>query len=157
MSARPTAPDRIVSRERFGSLRDVPPLTGRCLCGTVQFSVAEPPIVAGYCHCRRCQRRTGTAASPQARLAPGSLEVTAGADFVTEYLAETGNPKYFCSACGGALWSRRRDDREAVFVRLGAFDGDPGVRPSFRQFVAFAAPWESLPDDGLERFPDARP
>jgi hypothetical protein len=83
--------------------------------------------------------------------------VTEGADLVGEYLPETGNPKFFCVACGGALWSRRRDDPEAVFVRLGVFDGDPGVRPSFRQFVAYAAPWEPLPDDGLERFPEGRP
>jgi hypothetical protein len=37
-------------------------------------------------------------------------------------------------------------------IRLGAFDGDPGVRPSWRTFVANAATWEPIPDDGLERF-----
>ncbi len=37
-------------------------------------------------------------------------------------------------------------------VRLGAFDGDPGVRPSWRAFVGFAPPWEPVPDDGLERY-----
>ena len=44
-----------------------------------------------------------------------------------------------------------------ISVRLGAFDDDPGVRPSYRQFVAYAVPWEPLPDDGLERFPERRP
>jgi len=38
------------------------------------------------------------------------------------------------------------------FVRLGAIDGDPRIRPSARQFVADAAPWEPIPDDGLPRF-----
>ena len=132
-------------------------LTGACLCGSVRFTVSEPPVVAGYCHCTRCQRRTGTAASVQAGLVPGSLEVTAGEDLVREYLPEIGNPKCFCALCGGALWSRRRDDRERVFVRLGVLDGDPGIRPTFRQYVAYAAPWEPVPDDGLERFPEARP
>jgi hypothetical protein len=42
-------------------------------------------------------------------------------------------------------------------VRMGAFDGDPGVRPSFRQFVAYAAPWEPIPDDGLPRYPERPP
>ena len=42
-------------------------------------------------------------------------------------------------------------------IRLSAFDRDPGVRPSFRAFVAYAAPWELIPDDGLERFPEGRP
>ena len=34
---------------------------------------------------------------------------------------------------------------------MGAFDDDPGVRPTVRAFVAYAAPWEPIPDDGLER------
>ena len=40
---------------------------------------------------------------------------------------------------------------------MAAFDGDPGVRPSWRAFVAYAAPWEPIPDDGLERFDEAKP
>ena len=39
---------------------------------------------------------------------------------------------------------------------MGTFDRDPGVRPSFRAFVAYAAPWEEIPDDGLVRFPESR-
>jgi hypothetical protein len=42
-------------------------------------------------------------------------------------------------------------------IRFAAFDGDPGVRPSWRAFVSYAADWEPIPDDGLERFPEARP
>jgi hypothetical protein len=41
-------------------------------------------------------------------------------------------------------------------VRLGTFDGDPGLRPTFRAFVAYAAPWEPIPDDGLERHDESR-
>jgi len=42
-------------------------------------------------------------------------------------------------------------------VRLGAFDEDPGVRPRVHQFVAYAAPWEAIRDDGLPRYPERRP
>ena len=42
-------------------------------------------------------------------------------------------------------------------VRMSAFDGDPGVRPSWRAFVAYAAAWEPIPDDGLPRFQEGRP
>lgn len=42
-------------------------------------------------------------------------------------------------------------------VRMGAFDEDPGVRPSWRTYVAYAASWEQIPDDGLARFPEAKP
>ena len=37
------------------------------------------------------------------------------------------------------------------------FDADPGIRPSYRQFTAYAAPWEPIPDDGLPRYPERRP
>ena len=40
---------------------------------------------------------------------------------------------------------------------MGAFDGDPGVRPSRRTYVAYAAGWEPIPDDGLARFAEGEP
>jgi hypothetical protein len=132
------------------------PLTGGCLCGGVRFRVDAPLVVATYCHCTRCQRRTGTAASAQARIQPGSLTVTQGEELIRTYAPPDGFPKLFCGACGSALWSRSPDDPELLSVRLGAFDGDPGIRPSLRQFVAYAAPWEPIPDDGLPRY-DERP
>jgi hypothetical protein len=133
------------------------PLTGGCLCGGVRFEVLEPLVSAGYCHCTRCQRRTGTAASAQARIAPGSLRVTQGEELVRFFEPVDGFPKGFCSACGSALFSRSPDDPEVMSVRLGAFDTDPGIRPQYRQFAAYAVPWEPIPDDGLPRYPEARP
>jgi hypothetical protein len=132
------------------------PLTGGCLCGGVRFRVDAPLVVATYCHCTRCQRRTGTAASAQARIQPGSLTVTQGEELIRTYAPPDGFPKLFCGACGSALWSRSPDDPEIMSVRLGAFDSDPGIRPSLRQFVAYAAAWEDIPDDGLPRY-DERP
>ena len=44
------------------------PLTGGCLCGGVRFEVVEPLVSASYCHCTRCQRRTGTAAAVSGRI-----------------------------------------------------------------------------------------
>jgi hypothetical protein len=131
------------------------PLTGGCLCGGVRFEVTAPLLAASYCHCTRCQRRTGTAASAQARLAPGSLRITSGEELIRDFEPPDGFVKVFCSACGSALWSRRPDRDEPFGVRLGTFDDDPGVRPSFRQFVAYAAAWEPIPDDGLPRWPEA--
>jgi hypothetical protein len=132
------------------------PLTGGCLCGGVRFEVTEPLVAASYCHCTRCQRRTGTAASAQGRIAPGSLRITAGEELVRAFKPPDGAAKEFCSSCGGALWSRSADG-EIGGVRLGAFDSDPGIRPQWRQFVAYAAPWEPIPDDGLPRHPESRP
>jgi hypothetical protein len=132
------------------------PLTGRCLCGAVRYEIEAPLVSASYCHCTRCQRRTGTAAAASGRIAPGALRIVAGADLVRDYAPEDGFLKCFCSACGGALWSRHPTE-DTMSVRLGTIDGDPGIRPQWHQFTAYAAVWEPLPDDGLPRYPEARP
>ncbi len=130
-------------------------LTGGCLCEGVRFEVTEPLVSASYCHCTRCQRRTGTAASVQARVAPGSLSVTEGEELIRAYDPGGGGFfKVFCSQCGSALWSKSPEDPEVMSVRLGVFDSDPGIRPTYRQFVAYAAPWGPIPDDGLTRYPE---
>ncbi len=127
------------------------------MCGAVRYEIDAPFVSAVYCHCTRCQRRTGTAASASGRIVPGSLRVVAGEELVRTWAPGEGWAKAFCSACGSALWSVHPTDPELLAVRLGTVDGDPGIRPSYRQFVAYAAPWEPIPDDGLPRYPEGRP
>jgi hypothetical protein len=85
------------------------------------------------------------------------LRITRGEDLVAQWAPEDGWPKCFCSACGSALWSRSPTDPDVVSVRLGTFDDDPGIRPQYRQFVAYAAAWEPIPDDGLPRYEERPP
>jgi hypothetical protein len=132
------------------------PLTGGCNCGGVRFEVAAAPESASWCHCTRCQRRTGTSASVQARLAPGSLRIVSGEDLLTAWQPPDGFAKVFCSSCGSSMWSVSPDG-QTFSVRLGVFDDDPGIRPNCHQFVAYAAVWDTIPDDGLPRFPERRP
>jgi len=132
-------------------------LTGGCGCGAVRFALSAAPIAAGYCHCTRCQRRTGGAWSLQARVAPGSFAITQGADAVGSWRPEGGFAKEFCSRCGSSLWSRSPDDPDVVSVRFGVLDGDPGVRPTYRIHVDSAAAFEPIPDDGLARYGGGRP
>jgi hypothetical protein len=132
-------------------------LTGGCNCGAVRFEVTEPLVSARYCHCTRCQRRTGTAASASAATVPGSFRVVRGEDRLKAWKPEDGAEKWFCGDCGSAILTRDRENPEKVGVRMGVFDQDPGVRPRTRQFVAYAAAWEPIPDDGLPRYPDQRP
>jgi hypothetical protein len=82
---------------------------------------------------------------------PGSVRVTQGEELLRSYQPPDGFGKVFCSSCGAHLFSTNPADDEIYSVRLGAFDGDPGIRPEYRQFVAFAAIWEQIPDDGLPR------
>jgi hypothetical protein len=133
-------------------------LTGGCLCGGVRFELTAPPRSAGYCHCTRCQRRTGTASSAQARIDGSTLRLLHGKELLHAWRhPEGGQEKLFCGECGAHLFSRNPENPAQISVRLGAFDGDPGIRPSWRSFVAYAAPWEPIPDDGLERYDEGKP
>jgi hypothetical protein len=130
------------------------PLTGGCNCGAVRYEVIAPLIKASYCHCKRCQRRTGTAVSASAHPAEGTFRITAGQDRLRMWKPEVGGEKWFCSVCGSQIYANNPSHADPIGIRLGAFDSDPGIRPSARQFVAYAAPWEPIPDDGLPRYPE---
>ncbi|HEX4305824.1 MAG TPA: GFA family protein [Solirubrobacterales bacterium] len=132
------------------------PLRGGCLCGAVRFEVRAPFTSARYCHCHRCQHRTGVASAASARIDVAHFEVLAGAELIRSWDPEDGMPKAFCVDCGGHLFSGSLDG-DFVAVRLGAVDGDPGIRPEVRQWVSSAAPWEPIPDDGLPRYEGAAP
>ena len=133
------------------------PLTGGCGCGAVRFEVSQPFLSAAYCHCTRCQRRSGSAAAATARAEAGSVTVVAGQDELRGWLPPGGREKVFCVQCGSALFSQEPGSGDPTGVRLGAVDGDPGIRPDSHQFVAYAACWEALPDDGLPRYDEMRP
>jgi hypothetical protein len=132
-------------------------LTGGCGCGAVRFEVAAPLGPARYCHCTSCQRRTGTAASVAAIVTAGSIVVTQGTEQLRGWAPEGRSERVFCAVCGSALFIRHPGTGEFAGVRLGVIDGDPGVRPTARQFVAYAAPWEPIPDDGLARHDERMP
>ena len=86
----------------------VAPLTGSCMCGAVRFGVSAPLLGAAYCHCKRCQRRTGTAFSVSGLTQVGSFSIMEGADAVGTYRPGDGGwDKSFCSACGSQLFSSK--------------------------------------------------
>ena len=132
------------------------PLTGGCNCGAVRYEVTEPLPMASYCHCKRCQRRSGAAASPSAHPAPGSFRIVKGEDRLKSWNPEGGGEKLFCGDCGSSVYVHNPGHPDSIGIRMGTFDEDPGVRPSVRQFVASAAPWEEIPDDGLPRHAQSR-
>ncbi len=132
------------------------PLQGGCLCGAVRFEITAPFLLAGYCHCTHCQRRTGTGSSANGRVPRAGFRLLQGQERLRSFQPEGGVPKLFCETCGSALLSGDPLADPQVAVRLGTLDHDPGVRPQFRQFVDSAAAWEPLPQDGLERHPRSR-
>jgi hypothetical protein len=130
------------------------PLTGTCACGAVAFEVTAPFDTAGYCHCKRCQRRSGALWSMNAIVGVDGFAIVRGSEQVRAWSPpDQGLPKAFCSACGGHLYS---DGGDFIVVRLGAVDGDPGIKPSWRQWLESAPDWEPIPDDGTARFQQRR-
>lgn len=144
----------MASDDAEGDVTPAEPLTGGCMCGAVRWELSEPPIGAGICHCTRCVRRTGTASSYSALALKANLEVASGEDSLGVYAPDEGWHKYFCGECGSAVFTLNPDQPELVGMRMGGFDGDPGVRPRFHQFTNYAPVWAPVPDDGLIRFPE---
>lgn len=156
----PRATDSAIDHDGRDDLgHDAYSIQGGCLCGAVRFELTARPLEAGYCHCTRCQRRTGTAASVNVAVDAQAFEIIAGADHVAGWTPPAGGAeKCFCALCGAHIFSRNtRVSPPGVGVRRAAFDSDPGVRLSYRQYVAYAAGWEPIPDDGLPRYPESRP
>src|SRR4051812_3207310 len=103
-----------------------PSLTGGCLCGGVRFELTAPLEVAGYCHCTRCQRRTGAGSSANARIDGRTLRLLSGEDLVACWAHPDGGfEKCFCRVCGSHLYSRDPQDPSKLGIRLGVIDGDP--------------------------------
>ena len=131
------------------------PLTGSCACGAVAFEITAPFQTAGYCHCKRCQKRSGALWTENAIVAKAGLSIVRGEDAIHAWDPPgEGLPKAFCTECGGHVWSV---GPETFGVRLGALDGDPGIRPQWRQWLDSAPDWEPIPDDDTVRHPRQRP
>ena len=89
-----------------------------CNCGAVRYEVTAPLVAASYCHCKRCQRRSGAAASPSAHPAPGTFRIVAGEDRLRMWKPEDGGEKWFCGDCGSALFARNTAHADPIGIRM---------------------------------------
>jgi hypothetical protein len=133
------------------------PVRGSCLCGGVRYEVTAPFLRANFCHCSRCRKHTGAAASTQGRVPRDAFALLSGAGLIRVYTPDQGMVKAFCAACGSSLFGGTWPDGPEVSIRLGTLDDDPGIQPSFHTFVADAPAWLVVGDDGLPRYEAARP
>jgi hypothetical protein len=91
------------------------------------------------------------------RYAPGLVEITEGEEHLGAWtMDDEGWDKLFCRECGSHMFSRDTVTGQ-MGVRMSALDGEPPLRPQYRQFTAYAAVWEPIPEDGLPRYPERAP
>jgi len=132
-------------------------VVGSCLCGGVQFEVTLPFRRANHCHCSRCRKHSGTFVLTQARVAQEQFKLLSGEELLQSFRPPNGMAKVFCTVCGSSLFGGTWPDGPEISVRLGALDGDPGIRPQYHSHVASRAAWDELADDGLPRYDEGPP
>jgi hypothetical protein len=133
-------------------LERVTTLRGGCLCGGVRFEVAEAPEALSFCHCESCKRLSGGPGTVNAGVPPSAIRLLAGEDLLQTYEPPGGSAKTFCLACGSNVFGGGWPDTERASVRVTTFDEPFDARIGRHIYVRSVAPWETLPDDGADRF-----
>ena len=127
-------------------------LHGSCQCGGVQFELPDEFENMSFCHCTTCKKLSGGVGTANGRVRTDAIRVLAGEELLRTYQPQEGTAKTFCSTCGANVFGGGWPESEYSSVRLSALDTPFDGRPQAHIFVRSLAPWESLPDDGLERF-----
>lgn len=117
-------------------------MDGGCECERVRYRAAGPPIFVNCCHCRQCQKLSGSAFAMNAMIERDRVQVTAGADAIEP--ARGGGAR--CTDCGVILWGTHRffgDD--ILFLRVGTLDEGKRLSPDAHFFVRSKHPWVTVP------------
>ena len=129
-------------------------ITGGCLCGAVKFEINEIPLSVAVCHCRMCQRHTGSAFFVGVDFNPETLRWTTGKPqvFKSSKIAERG----FCGRCGSTLYLYypqppwRDYHKKFIGIAIGALDHPGRWKPDHHCGVESQLSWTDY-DDGLPR------
>ena len=125
-------------------------LEGRCACGEVRYRLADRPFAVHCCHCRDCQRETGSAFVINGLVETPHVEVTSGTPETIDTPSASGKGQRIvrCPACHVALWSHYGGmGGKAAFVRVGTLDDPDACPPQVHIFTRSKQPWFDLPMD----------
>jgi hypothetical protein len=123
------------------------PFTGGCLCGTIRYECSAEPIFMGNCHCRDCQRATGSAFAA-ALLVPRAAVAIAGEVKYHEVIGDSGATvgRGFCPNCGSRLFSQPPNPA-LMGILAGSLDDPSGFQPGMDIYTASAQPWDYMNPD----------
>ena len=100
-------------------------LEGGCTCRAVRYRMTKRPLIVHCCHCRWCQRETGTAFALNALVESQFVELTAGEVEIINTPSNSGKGQKIarCPRCRIAVWSNYAGAGDALrFVRVGSLD-----------------------------------
>jgi hypothetical protein len=126
-----------------------PPFDGGCTCRQVRYRLTSRPMFVHCCHCRWCQRETGTAFALNAMIEADRVELLAGEPelVLTPSLSGKGQKIWRCPNCRIAVWSNYPGAGDAVrFVRVGTLDDPDALPPDIHIFTQSKQPWVVLPE-----------
>jgi len=122
------------------------PADGRCDCAAIRYRMHVAPMFVHCCHCRWCQRETGSAFVLNALVEADQLEVLAGSPEVVTTPSQSGRGQHIarCPTCKIAVWSSYSVPT-IRFVRVGTLDNPDLAPPDVHIFTASKQPWVLLP------------
>lgn len=123
-------------------------MDGRCTCGEVRFHMTGTPLFVHCCHCRWCQRETGTAFALNAMIEAERVQLVSGAPEVVVTPSNSGKGQKIarCPSCRIALWSTYAGAGDRFhFVRVGTLAEPDRCPPDIHIFTASKQPWVLLP------------
>ena len=117
-------------------------MTGGCQCGAVRYELNGEPRRASICHCRMCQRATGSYVAPLANVLLSNFIVTKGE--LTIYRSSPVAERGFCARCGSPL-TFHYTELDDLSVAIGSLDEPDNAVPS-EQFgtESMSAHWNDL-------------
>jgi hypothetical protein len=121
---------------------------GGCDCRAVRYRMRSRPLFVHCCHCRWCQRESGSAFALNALIEADRVEVQGTIDLVhTPSCSGKGQEIARCPVCRVALWSHYAGaGRKLSFIRVGTLDDPDAMPPDIHIFTASKQPWVILPE-----------
>jgi len=117
---------------------------GSCLCGQVRYELTAEPGAFGYCHCKACQKASGSAHAANAPIDRADFRLVAGASVLREFESSPGKLRSFCSNCGSPIYAYLTISPDALRIRLGSLDTPFAKQPQAHTWVSEKAAWEPI-------------